>query len=509
MLQVQTELITQAIFDEANDAFILFHPETYRILEVNPAAQRLTQLRRKQLQEMRLSDLLESSHDVGLHKLCRAFQVTTLFYSKEEYFLRQPSGPPVAVNVSASRIHSEPQPLGLLVIRDISDRKKAEAQIVQAHKMEAVGRLAAGLAHDFNTQLTVINGYSSLLLQKLDDKDPNRKKIQHIYDASRRAEMLIRQVLSFGNKQVVQPKMLNLNTVIRDTEEMLARLVGEKIRLVTQLSERLGSVHADPGQIDLVIMNLVLNAHDAMPGGGDLFIETASTELSQAEAQQKIGAQPGPYVQLTVRDTGCGMSQEILSHLFEPFFTTKGPTQGTGLGLTTVYAIVQQAGGHIEVESAVGKGTAFRIYLPRIPEKKEDAEQGEAITEIPRGSKTILIVEDEPMITDLARSILEEIGYKVLEAVNGEEALKVFKLKEGRIDLLLTDVRMPRMNGLQLAEQLRAARPDMKMIFMSGYSDEILLSKLNMAVGFLPKPFTTETLTQKVSEALGGLASKK
>jgi len=381
---------------------------------------------------------------------------------------------------------------------------RTQAQLIQAQKMEAVGRLAGGVAHDFNNLLTIITGRSRLLLERLDPDGPLRRHVQLIDQTAERAAALTQQLLAFSRKQVLQPKVLDLNAVVTSTEKMLRRLIGEDIELLTRRGSDLGSVEADPGQLEQMILNLAVNARDAMPRGGRLTIETANVELDPAFVRRHPGAQPGAHVALVVSDIGMGMDADTQAHLFEPFFTTKGPGQGTGLGLATVYGIVKQSGGYISVESELGRGTSFTIYLPRIEQAAEAVEPGSDAAGTPQGSETILLVEDEDGVRDLTREILEMSGYTVLEARHGAEALVVGEQHPGPIHLLVSDVVMPQMGGRELADRLRALRQGIKVLFMSGYMDDAIghHGALDPGTNLLPKPFSPDALARKVREVL-------
>lgn len=386
----------------------------------------------------------------------------------------------------------------------LTERKGLEEQFLQSQKMEAVGRLAGGVAHDFNNVLMVIMGSSELLMEGLSADDPLRRYTEEIKKATDRGAALTRQLLTFSRRQVLQPKVLDLNTVLASIDRMLRLLIGEDVELVTMLDLALGPVNVDPVQIEQVIMNLAVNARDAMPQGGPLTLETANVELDAAFVRQHPGAQPGPHVLLAVSDAGVGMSAEIQAHLFEPFFTTKGRGKGTGLGLSTVYGIVKQHHGSIVVESELGRGTAFKIYLPRVQEAVEAVEARTALGGSSRGSETVLVVEDEVAVRKLIGGVLSRSGYTVLEARHGGEALQICVRYEGPIHLLLTDVVMPQMNGWELAQRLAPARPDMKILYMSGYlADTIGYGGVPEAKkAFLQKPFTPDVLLNKVREAM-------
>ncbi|HUM05030.1 MAG TPA: ATP-binding protein [Terriglobales bacterium] len=391
---------------------------------------------------------------------------------------------------------------------EVTARKSLEDQLRQAQKMEAVGRLAGGVAHDFNNAIGVIVGYSALLQERLASDATAQRYANEIGNAGQRAAGLTRQLLAFSRKQVIQPVVLNLNTVVGETEKMLRRLIGEDIELVIIRSPNLGNVRADMGQVDQILMNLVINARDAMPRGGRLVIETSNAELDETNLSHHAFAKPGRYVLLSVSDNGCGMNKEILSHIFEPFFTTKGAGKGTGLGLSTVYGIVKQNEGYIWVYSEVGQGARFKIYLPRVDAAAAAPSDNDDST-ADGGAETILLVEDDDAMRSLTRSCLESSGYRVLDASDGEAAIRTVTQQEGPIHLLLTDVIMPGASGRQVAESLRVARPEMKVLYMSGYTADIVAERgvLDADVSLLEKPFTKEALLKKVRRVLDGEAA--
>jgi signal transduction histidine kinase len=411
----------------------------------------------------------------------------------------------VSVEANSKLVYQEGVPVGVQgIARDVTERKLLEEQLRQSQKMEAIGQLAGGVAHDFNNLLTAINGYSSLALQRLEDGHPIKSYLEEVKKAGDRAANLTRQLLAFGRKQILQPLALNLNSVVSDMNKMLRRLIGEDILLTAKLSSDIGKVMADPGQIEQVLLNLIVNARDAMPRGGNLTIETRNVELDEEYGSKHVGVVPGKYVLLAVSDTGEGMSQEVQRRIFEPFFTTKEKGKGTGLGLSTVYGIIQQSGGNIWVYSESGKGTTFKVYLPRVV--SETAESGEKTLELaPRGgTETVLLVEDEAVVRGLARRILEQAGYSVIEAAKGDEALQACEEHGDEIDLLLTDVVMPEMSGKDLADRLRSQHPELRMLFMSGYTDEAIVHHgvLDSTVEFIQKPFTPSGLLKKVRDVL-------
>jgi PAS domain S-box-containing protein len=417
-----------------------------------------------------------------------------------------PMGRAVPLEVTTATLKGgERQDLGVLVIvRDLTAVRALEAQLRHAQKMEAVGRLAGGVAHDFNNLLTVITGRSQLLLLKLPSDSSLRRDVELVEETAHRASALTRQLLAFSRKQMVQPRIVDLNEVVRGMETMLSRLIGEDISLATRLDPTAGCVRADPAQLEQMIVNLAVNARDAMPLGGRLSLETSYVRLDESLARQHVGLRPGPHVRLLVRDTGVGMDGLIKAHLFEPFFTTKGPGKGTGLGLATVYGIVTQSGGAIRVDSEPGHGAVFTIDLPRVDapaDLRGDPGMPEAA---PHGSETVLLVEDEPEVRGLARDILHQQGYTVLEAADGDEALRIGRGHGGPIHLLVTDVVMPQMGGRELADRLQAGRQETKVLYVSGYTDDAILHQGVSETGtaFLPKPFTASALAHKVREVL-------
>jgi two-component system cell cycle sensor histidine kinase/response regulator CckA len=397
------------------------------------------------------------------------------------------------------------------VMLDITDMKQLEEQLLQSQKMEAVGRLAGGVAHDFNNILTAIQGYSEQARKRLDGDETAAEYIQEVEKAAGRAASLTRQLLAFSRKQALQPKVVDLNTIVAQMDKMLRRLIGEDIELVTRPGQNLGHVRVDPGQIEQVLMNLAVNARDAMPDGGQLTIETANVALDARYAQQHSDVAPGPYVLLVVTDTGVGMTAEVRARVFEPFFTTKGIGQGTGLGLATCFGIVKQSGGHLSVYSEPGKGTTFKIYLPRVEEPLDAASAPADSTGVRGGDETVLLVEDEPAVRELASLILGELGYRVLTASHGVDALRVAESCGAEaIDLLLTDVVMPEMGGKELAERLAARHRNLRVLFSSGYTAEAIARRgvLERGIAFLQKPYSSVALARKVREVLDNGASR-
>ncbi len=384
--------------------------------------------------------------------------------------------------------------------------RQSEEQLRQAQKVEAVGLLAGGVAHDFNNILTVIMGYSNLLLAGAVETTPQRRYAQELQLAADRGASLTRQLLAFSRKQAIEPKVLDLNSVVADLEKLLRRLLGEDIELLSVATTPLGRVEADPRQIEQVVMNLAVNARDAMPNGGTLTLKTANVTFDDIAAGRPPGIESGPYVMFSITDTGTGMSDDVKAHLFEPFFTTKPPDKGTGLGLATSYGIVKQNCGHIEVSSELGRGTTFCIYLPRV----EQAILTPSLVDEPRsvgGNETLLLVEDEPAVRELNELILRELGYQVLTASDGLEALRLHPEAQ-EVDLLITDIVMPNLGGHELARRLRLAQPDLKILFTSGHTaDKIAQVSDVQGTGFLQKPYRPDVLATKVRKMLDGKRS--
>jgi two-component system cell cycle sensor histidine kinase/response regulator CckA len=396
----------------------------------------------------------------------------------------------------------------LHVARDISERKKLEEQLLQAQKMEAIGRLSGGVAHDFNNLLTAIIGYSELALGELPGDAPLREHFDIIYSAGSKAAALTRQLLAFSRKQLLEVKVVNLNTIVENSAKLLRSMIGEDLELIIHTRSSLDNMMADAAQIEQILMNLVVNAKDAMPQGGTLTIETAVQELDESYAAVHAGIVPGRYVQLTVSDTGCGMTPEVQEQIFEPFFTTKASGEGTGLGLSTVYGIVKQHKGNIYVYSEPGKGTIFKVYLPTVRNTVLEAVSPPERPPLPKGTESILVVDDDSGIRHLVAATLRPLGYSVLEAGSGEEALQIAAAETGTIDLLLTDVVMPGINGRALAERLAPSRPEMRMVYMSGYTDNVIADKgiLLPGIHFINKPLVPTALARRLRAILDGNA---
>jgi PAS domain S-box-containing protein len=427
-------------------------------------------------------------------------------YQIEKRFIRKDGNPVCArLSVSAARDAGRRVSFAISMVEDITERRQLETQFIEAQKMEVVGQLASGVAHDFNNILSVILGYSDLLAEGLGPENSLQEYSKEIRHAADRAARLTQQLLVFSRRQTVQPVVLDLNVVVHDMEKMLRRLIDEHIELTIVSEEHLGHIKADAGHLGQVLMNLVINARDAMPNGGRLTITTGNVTLHESHASTHKNAKPGNYVLLSVQDTGVGMTDEIKGHLFEAFYTTKPSGKGTGLGLATCQAIVEQCVGHISFSSEVGKGSTFRVYIPRVDEPLDSDTHFIKAGPLPRGTETLLVVEDDQSVRHLARGVLEAQGYQVLSAVNGQDALRVVHEHKGPpISLAVTDVMMPLMGGKAMAEWLKATYPALKILFTSGYTDNTIAPQgmLDAGVEFLAKPYTPATLARKVRELL-------
>ena len=417
---------------------------------------------------------------------------------------RKKDGRLIDVEVTSQALTFRGASARLVLATDMTERCRLEEQLRQSQKMKAIGSLAGGIAHDFNNLLTAIIGYSQMLSRRFEHDDDARSDIEEIEKAGHRAASLTNQLLAFSRKQVLEPKIVCLNFVLDEIEKFFRRLLGEDIDLVTILRPELGVVKADPGQLQQVILNLVVNARDAMPTGGKLTIETSNVEIDDAYVRTHVDVTPGSYVMLAVSDNGCGMDSKTQDRIFEPFFTTKEQGKGTGLGLSTVYGIVKQSGGHIWVYSEPGHGTTFKIYLPRAEQAETAARVNGYSNARTRGTETVLLVEDEPLVRQLAVRVLQERGYTVLQAVNGEESLRLAEAYDDQIHLLLTDVVMPGISGSALAARIKEQRSITKVLFASGYTDDAIVhhGMLDPGVAFLQKPFTPDSLARKVREVL-------
>jgi two-component system cell cycle sensor histidine kinase/response regulator CckA len=432
--------------------------------------------------------------------------VRDLIEFTEQYRLLEPGGPLRHIQAKGRMVIDQRGNAKLVgTIQDVTDRMQLEARLRQSQKMQAVGQLAGGVAHDFNNVLTVIEGYSGLLLANSSLDAEDKLHVGEIRDAARRAAALTRQLLAFSRQQMLQPRVLDLNHTIEDVERMLRRLVGEHIEFHTSLAPDLHQVKADAGQIEQVLMNLVVNARDAMPDGGRLTVQTANAELDSTYSQRYPVKHPGPHVMLAVTDSGVGISPENMERIFEPFFTTKESGKGTGLGLATVHGIVEQSGGHVWVYSEPGRGTTFKVYLPATAEGAAKHRVSRPVQLAERGTETILLVEDEAPLRAMASKVLRLAGYTVIEAANGRDALEICRRPEAHLDLIVSDMVMPGMGGRELAASIQLCRPGVPVVLMSGYTRDSMTDIVDLTTGgaFLEKPFTSESLTQKVREVLG------
>jgi PAS domain S-box-containing protein len=496
----QNELLLRAVFDGSLDAMLLVD-STGRCRDANPAACEIFRRPREELLGTDPAEFYSPAYDA---RAVRA-ELRSKGRARGELTVIRPDGEQRHAEFVVS---ADIQPgLHLGVLRDVTERHRLEAQLRQAQKMQAIGVLAGGVAHDFNNLLSVILSYTDATLEQLDAEHPVRADMSEVKKAGERAANLTRQLLAFSRRQVLRPAVLHLGEVVAGMEGMIRRLIPEDVALTLHTAPRLGRVHADSGQIEQIIMNLVVNARDAMPRGGRLTIETANEELDADYAAAHVGVTPGPYVMLAVSDTGVGMEPAVRERIFEPFFTTKEKGQGTGLGLSTVYGIVQQSGGHIWVYSEPGQGTAFKIYLPRKEMEPEPVTASiVAATSRARGGETVLLVEDDEQVRVLARTILRRYGYKVLEAQNGGEAFLLCEQYEEPIHVLLTDVVMPGISGKQLADRITPLQPAMKILFMSGYTEPSIAHRniLDAGAALLEKPITRDKLLLALREVLDG-----
>jgi PAS domain S-box-containing protein len=500
----QSEAHFRSIIEHASD-FILILDAECLVRYASPSSDRALG-QNESLVGRSIFELVSSADEAALRSFLERAKQAAESQSSIELRTSVGEGPSRVLQVSATNLLQDPSVAGIVMnAREITEVKRLEEQLRQAQRMEAIGTLSGGVAHDFNNLLTVIRGYTNQLLESPHNPPESRVQIKRIDEAAERASALTRQLLAFSRRQVLQPKVFDVNALVANLDQMLRRLIGEHIEMKTGAAPEPCLVKADAGQIEQVIMNIVINARDAMPKGGRLTIETGHAELDQAFAAEVAGALPGPYVMLAVSDTGEGMDADTKAHIFEPFFTTKGLGKGTGLGLSTVYGIVKQSGGYISVYSEPGRGTTFKVYLPRVQDavkaqrKEEAREAGDA-----RGRETILVVEDEPMIRELIETMLQSRGYSVLIVDNPMQAAAFSAEYSGPIHLLLTDVIMPGISGREIANQISAQRPKMKVIFVSGYTPNAIVHHgiLDEDLNFLQKPFTAGTLTSKVREVL-------
>jgi two-component system, cell cycle sensor histidine kinase and response regulator CckA len=480
----------------------VFDCDSLLCLQVNDAAVKLFGYSMTEFEAMTILDLRPATEHAAFLEFLR--QPNSTQQAKTSWKHVRKDGRIIDAEVIAHRLEYAGRPVYLVVAQDVGERQLLEDQLRQAQKMEAVGRLAGGVAHDFNNLLMVIKGHTELLLNMLPQGNSATRKVELIDRAADRAASLTRQLLAFSRMQVLQPRVINLNKIVEDMGKLIPRLLGEDVDLVVRTSPDLGAIRADASQMEQVIMNLAVNARDAMPDGGRLVIETSNTELDRSYANARPVVTPGPYILLAVSDTGTGMDQETQARIFEPFFTTKEQGKGTGLGLSTVYGVVKQSGGFIWVYSELGKGTSFKIYLPRVDQPIEAAGATASYAEAPRGTETVLLAEDEADVRELAREFLAAAGYTVIEARNGQEALKLAAERGEEIDLLVSDLVMPGMAGQQLAALLQQQDPSLRVIFMSGYSEHAAAeaAQAGSSVRILTKPFNRTALLRTIREVL-------
>jgi PAS domain S-box-containing protein len=482
----------------------LYELDSLKFLRVNQAAIHLYGYSAEEFEEMTILEIRPESQREKALAFVKEMEAET---QEHEFWLHQArDGRTFEVEIISHELTYAGRRVRLVVAQDISERRQLEGQLRQAQKMEAVGRLAGGVAHDFNNLLMVIKGHTELLLNALDPADQRRRKIEQIDRSADRAAALTRQLLAFSRMQVLQPQVISVNSVVEEMGKLLPRLIGEDIELIIRAAGDLGTIRADASQMEQVLMNLAVNARDAMPNGGKLVIETANVDLDHGYTVSHPLMKNGPYVQLVVTDSGTGMDTETQAHIFEPFFTTKEKGKGTGLGLATVYGIVKQSGGFIWVYSELGKGTSFKIYLPRVDQAEEHAGMPHNSVELPMGSETVLLTEDEQDVREIAREFLESGGYRVIEAKDGKEAMQLAAQHRGKIQLLVTDMVMPGMTGQELAVRLQAEHPSICVVFMSGYSEHAAteMADADPAVRLLTKPFSRAALLRTVGEILHG-----
>ena len=500
--------IKQLLKDEDSKFRLLFedHPQPMwvldasgqRFLEVNKAANILYGFTRDEFLGLRIGDILtEEGKSPSPPELNGASQPSILQRHRTK------EGQSVEVETAVHEIRYGGSRAYLVVLANVTERRRLEDQLRQSQKMEAVGMLAGGVAHDFNNLLTIMTGYCQLMLNNLVPDDPNRHSVEQVLKAGERAGALTRQLLAFSRRQALQPTVIELNTLVRTLSAMLHRIIGENIELKLTLDKDLGRVNADPGQIEQVIMNLVINARDAMPNGGVLTIETTNSELDDETLSPRFTGKSGPQVKLTVTDTGHGMDKRTRDRLFEPFFTTKGPGKGTGLGLSTVFGIIKQSGGSLDVTSEPSQGTTVNVYLPRIDQPVKLSPEPRKQRRLP-GTGSILVVEDDEMVRSLVCETLEREGYTVVDAANPADALRLIEKRRDPIDLLITDIVLPKTSGHELAEKISRAIPSIRILYISGYWDATVAKKRPRGAGFsfLQKPFTPGALAQKVREVL-------
>lgn len=501
------------LVENANDCIFTLDSEG-NFTNVNHAVTKITEYSREEILKLNFKEILAPENCNYLDNLLDPQNTVNPVFVNEVKIIGK-NGRTVYLEISSRPLsHKDNRTIIENIARDVTHRhliqateealRKSEEQLLQAQKLESVGRLAGGIAHDFNNMLTAINGYSDLILRDINETDPIRHKIIEIKKAGERSSTLTQQLLAFSRKQILKPEILNINQTVSEISSLLERLIGEDISLIKILDFKINTVMVDPGQLSQVIVNLAVNARDAMPNGGTVTIETKNVYLDEQFASTNSGGKTGEFVLLSVTDSGIGIDEANLLQIFEPFFTTKEVGKGTGLGLATVYGFIKQSDGYITVESKPGEGTTFKIFLPCVEKILEKTKEDLSIETPSHGAEIILLVEDEEMVRNLSREILESCGYRVIEAVNGAEAIEICEKDNLKIDLLLTDVVMPQMNGRELWERLSLACPQIKVLFTSGYTDDIVVHNgiKNDETNFLQKPFSIDALMRKVREVL-------
>ena len=502
----------QGIISSAMDAIITVD-SSQRILVFNNAAEHIFRRAASEAIGQPLDNFIpqrfREKHRQHIHSFGQTGVTGRSMYSPGMLFALRADGQEFPIEATISQVETGAEKLFTVILRDISARTHLEEELRQSQKIEAVGQLAGGIAHEFNNFLGVILGYGELLSEEARENESLRRNVAEIKAATQRAASLTRQLLAFSRKQLLEPKVLDLNQAIWETHKLLRRLVPANIDIIPVLAPIIGQVKVDPGQVQQILINLAVNARDAMPEGGKVVIETANVDLDEEYASQHVGLRPGSYVMLSVSDTGSGMDAETRAHIFQPFFTTKEPGKGTGLGLSTIYGIIQQSGGYITVESAAGKGTIFRIYLPPVQPTVEEADVMPPTPREQSGSETILVVEDETALRRLLCMSLERRGYKLFAAKDGAEAIEIFRQHADHIDAVVSDIMMPHVDGFELKQRIAAMSPDMKFLFMSGYAEEIVEQRQSVLQGcaFLEKPFLPDELSDKVRDLLKGKAA--
>jgi two-component system cell cycle sensor histidine kinase/response regulator CckA len=506
----ETPQMVEALLESAAQA-ILSIDSTGKIVLANRRAEEMFNYTREELVGAAIELLLpESKRGTHAHQREQYFQQPRArpMGIGMELSGRKRDGAEFPVEVSLSAIHTSDGVFAIAFVTDISQRKQLEEQLVHAQKMEAVGRLAGGVAHDFNNMLTVISGYSRMILEELRAEDPLREYAEEIGSAADRAGSITKQLLVFSRRQMIEPRVIRVNEVVSQIEKMLHRLLGEDIQLTLDFADDVGHIKADPNQLEQAIVNLAVNARDAMPAGGHIFLQTANVHLDEAYVATHLGVQPGNFVMVAITDTGHGMDTETRKHIFEPFFTTKERGKGTGLGLSTVYGMVKQNGGDIWVYSEPGKGTTVKLYFPRVNQNIVEVNGGEAEQLAEPHKGTVLVVEDERPVRDLTVRMLQRLGYSVLSAASGREAIEISRSFSGRISLVVTDVVMPEMSGRQVADAIAGTRPDLKVLFLSGYTEHIAIHQdFGSGANFLAKPFSRESLSKKLLEMANSAGS--